>query len=217
MEGCGLMFEIKGLCFKDILNIPYVLMNRQITCIVGASGCGKTTLLRMLNRLNSPDEGSILYNGKDILSMDPIELRRNIVMLGQTPIMYPGTIEDNLQIGRILSNRPKASNHKLVEYLKIVKLDKELNEGCSKLSGGEKQRLCLARVLLMDASVYLVDEPSSALDKETEAFVIENLVHYVREHDKELIMVTHSSDVELKYPKSLLKIEEHDCKGYMYE
>lgn len=211
------MFEISGLCFKDILNIQSICINRQITCIVGASGCGKTTLLRMLNRLNDPDKGSILYNGKDILSMDPIELRRNIVMLGQTPVIYSGTIEQNLQKGLVLSNRPLASKPKLLEYLKIVKLDKGLDEGCSKLSGGEKQRLCLARVLLMDADVYLVDEPSSALDKATETFVIENLVRYVREHDKELIMVTHSSDIEQKYPKSLLKIEEHDCKGYVYE
>ena len=103
------------------------------------------------------------------------------------------------------------------EYLEKVDLHKELQESCERLSGGEKQRLCLARVMLMDAEVYLVDEPSSALDKETESFVIENLVHFVTERKRQLIMVTHSAEVSAKYPKSLLRIENGDTRGYVYE
>ena len=69
----------------------------------------------------------------------------------------------------------------------------------------------------LDAEVYLVDEPSSALDKETESFVIENLVHFVTERKRQLIMVTHSAEVSAKYPKSLLRIENGDTRGYVYE
>ena len=109
------------------------------------------------------------------------------IMLGQTPILYSGTIADNLQIGLRLSEQPLADENRLLAYLDKVGLHKELNDTCEKLSGGEKQRLCLARVLLMDADVYLADEPSSAMDKETESFVIDNLVTFVKEHDKRCV------------------------------
>lgn len=167
------MFEIKKLKFKHILQIDHLMIDRQITCLIGPSGSGKTTLLRMLNRLNEAEEGSIYFNGVDIKEMHPIKLRRKIIMLGQTPILYPGTIADNLQIGLRLSEQPLADENRLRAYLDKVGLHKELSDTCEKLSGGEKQRLCLARVLLMDADVYLADEPSSALDKETESFVID--------------------------------------------
>lgn len=211
------MFEIKNLTFKHILKIEHLCIDRQITCITGPSGSGKTTLLRMLNRLNDPDAGSIYFNGENILEMSPVALRRRVVMLGQTPILYPGTIADNLQIGLTLSEQKAASEQRLREYLKKVGLSKDLEDTCEKLSGGEKQRLCLARVLLMDADVYLADEPSSALDKETEGFVIDNLVNFVQENDKQLIMVTHSAEIAQRYPKGLLALEQGACRGYVYE
>lgn len=96
-KGSGIMFEIKKLKFKHILQIDHLMIDRQITCLIGPSGSGKTTLLRMLNRLNEAEEGSIYFNGVDIKEMHPIKLRRKIIMLGQTPILYSGTIADNLQ------------------------------------------------------------------------------------------------------------------------
>ena len=183
------MFELNNVTFKHILHIQHVCLDRCVTCITGPSGSGKTTMLRLLNRLNEAEQGTILYKGEDIQKMNPMELRRRVVMLGQTPVIYPGEVD----------------------------LHKELQESCGRLSGGEKQRLCLARVMLMDAEVYLVDEPSSALDKETESFVIENLVRFVTERNRQLIMVTHSAEVSAKYPKSLLRIENGDTRGYVYE
>lgn len=211
------MFEIENLKFKHILHIEHLSINRQITCITGPSGSGKTTFLRMLNRLNDPDEGKILWNGVDISQMNATELRRKVVMLKQTPVVYAGTIEDNLQIGLQFSKKALATQAKLKEYLQKVQLDKQLDESVAKLSGGEKQRLCLARIMLMDADVYLLDEPSSALDKDTENFVIENMVQFVKEKDKTLIMVTHSPAVAKLYPESILEIKEGNCEGYTYE
>lgn len=216
-KGSGIMFEIKKLKFKHILQIDHLMIDRQITCLIGPSGSGKTTLLRMLNRLNEAEEGSIYFNGVDIKEMHPIKLRRKIIMLGQTPILYPGTIADNLQIGLRLSEQPLADENRLRAYLDKVGLHKELNDTCEKLLGGEKQRLCLARVLLMDADVYLADEPSSALDKETESFVIDNLVTFVKEHDKQLVMVTHSAEIAQRYPHGLLELAQGGCRGYVYE
>lgn len=201
------MFEILNLKFKKILDIPHLTIDKPITCIVGSSGSGKTTLLRMLNRLNAPDTGIIVYNGQDIAAMDAVNLRRKVVMLGQTPVIYSGSIEDNLQIGLQFSQKPPASSSAMKEALIKVELAKELTDNCRTLSGGEKQRLCLARVMLMDADVYLLDEPSAALDKETEHLIIDNVTKLVMEKNKQLVMVTHSEQLAPIFPNSLIRIE----------
>ncbi|MEF9962460.1 MAG: ATP-binding cassette domain-containing protein [Erysipelotrichaceae bacterium] len=211
------MFEINNLKFKNILKIDHLIMDRAITCIVGTSGSGKTTLLKMLNRLYDAQEGEIFYNQKNIKEISSIQLRRQVIMLGQTPIIYPGSIEDNLQIGLIFSEKKLADKETLKSYLKKVNLDKELDDSCNKLSGGEKQRLCLARVMLMNGDVYLLDEPSSALDKETELFMIHNLIEFVLEKQKTLIMVTHSSEIASAYPHSIMKLVQGTCGGYEHE
>ena len=82
-------------------------------------------------------------------------------MLGQTPVIYNGDLEENLQIGLRFSEKLPASRDRLLNALEQVKLNKPLDDPCLSLSGGEKQRLCLARVMLMDAEVYLLDEPSA--------------------------------------------------------
>ena len=201
------MFEVTHLKFKNILDIPFLCISNPITCIVGSSGSGKTTLLRMLNRLNVPDDGTIIYNGNDISNMDTLKLRRQVVMLGQTPVIYSGSVEDNLQIGLYFSKKLPASISAMKESLKRVELDKCLSDTCGNLSGGERQRLCLARVMLMDAETYLLDEPSAALDKGTEQFIIENLAKFVLEKNKQLIMVTHSEQIAEKFSNSIIRIE----------
>lgn len=202
------MFELNNIKFKDILDIPYLKIDKNIICIIGPSGSGKTTLLRMLNRLNAPDEGKITYNNMDISKINSIKLRRNIVMLGQTPVIYPGTIEDNLQIGLEFSEKLPASKKAMKDALDRVELRKELSDTCSNLSGGEKQRLCLARVMLMNADTYLLDEPSAALDKDTEEFIIDNFAKFVMENNKELIMITHSELIAEKFINSIIRIEQ---------
>lgn len=207
------IFEIKNLKFKHILDIPELMLNRPVTCITGASGSGKTTLLRMLNRLNVPDSGTIRYNGTDISSVDSVRLRRRVVMLGQTPVIYGGDIRDNLQIGLEFSQKPPAGDNVLKDTLEQVGLSKGLDESCGTLSGGEKQRLCLARIMLMDAETYLLDEPSAALDSETEHFVIHNLAAFVTDRHKEMIMVTHSPAIAGEYSDGLVRIEKGRIGG----
>lgn len=211
------MFEIRNIKFRNILDIKFLNIDKPITCVVGPSGSGKTTLLRMLNRLNIPDEGVILYNNKDISKIDTILLRRNVVMLGQTPVIYSGNIEDNLQIGLEFSKRLPASKSRMKEILERVELNKKLTDGCGNLSGGEKQRLCLARVMLMDADTYLLDEPSAALDKDTEQFIIDNFSKFVLENNKELIMITHSEQIAQKYNNSIVRIENGEVVKSYYE
>lgn len=179
------MFSLKNVKYKDILQIDdLVIEDYKVTCIVGESGSGKTTFMRLLNKLISCDSGKIFYNNKDISNIDSIQLRRNIVMLPQTPTIFPGDIKENLLIGLKFSEKPLVDDDRLCDVLKFVNLNKNLNDDSDSLSGGEKQRLALGRVILLDPDVFLLDEPSSALDEETEHVIIEKLISYTKSTKK---------------------------------
>jgi putative ABC transport system ATP-binding protein len=203
------MFLFKDVQYKHILNIKNLTIKKQkVTCLIGQSGSGKTTLLRLLNKLISYDNGEILYNNQPLRDINSVELRRNIVMLPQAPAIFSGSIKDNLLIGLKFSERPLASDKQLYEVLQLVKLNKALNQDAEELSGGEKQRVALGRVILMKPEVLLLDEPSSALDEETEFMIIKALVNYTKENNKTLIMVTHSKKVASQFSDEVVEIKE---------
>ncbi|SET80097.1 putative ABC transport system ATP-binding protein [Natronincola peptidivorans] len=203
------MFSFKEVQYKDILNIGNLTIKKhKVTSLVGQSGSGKTTLLRLLNKLISCDGGEIFYNNQSLGTIDPVGLRREVVMLPQAPAIFSGSIKDNLLIGLKFSEKPPVSDHQLYEVLKLVKLNKELDQDAEKLSGGEKQRVALGRVILMKPEVLLLDEPSSALDEETEDMIIEALVNYTKENNKTLIMVTHSKKIAKQFSDEIIEIKE---------
>lgn len=127
-------------------------------------------------------------------------------MLSQNPVTFPGTVRDNLLMGRKFQEKDLLSDQILKKALESVKLDKSLGEDIDNLSGGEAQRLAIARLMLCDSEVYLLDEPSSALDDLTEDFVIKTMVDMAREKNKTIIYVTHSKDMADKYSDKLIKI-----------
>lgn len=201
------MFTLENVKYKDVLQIQNLKIHSgKVTVIVGESGSGKSTLLRLLNRMVNPTEGEIFYNGKNIREINPVNLRRKVVMLPQNPIMFPGTIKDNLLIGFKFSEKPLVDDNKLSEAMKIVKLDKKPDDKVDKLSGGEKQRVALCRTMLLEPEVFLLDEPSSALDEGTEDIIIKNIIDYVVENKKTLVMVTHSIKIAEEYGENILEI-----------
>lgn len=202
------MFEIKDLKYKNILNIKYLAIpEHKINCIVGQSGSGKTTLMRMLNKLISPDAGTILFEGKNLFNIDSVELRRKVVMLPQAPILFDGSIRENLQIGLKFAEKNEATEAVMLEVLKVVHLNKSLDENADKLSGGEKQRLSLGRIILLNPDVFLLDEPSSALDEDTEQLIIKAVVEYSKKNNKTVIMVTHSKKVASTFADNIIEIK----------
>jgi putative ABC transport system ATP-binding protein len=202
------MFKIKDLKYKNILNIKYlVIPEHKVNCIVGQSGSGKTTLMRMLNKLISPDAGTILFEGNDLSNINSVELRRKVVMLPQTPILFDGSIRENLQIGLRFAEKNEATEAVMLEVLKLVHLNKSLDENADKLSGGEKQRLSLGRVILLNPDVFLLDEPSSALDEDTEQLIIRAVVEYSKKNNKTVIMVTHSKKVASTFADNIIEIK----------
>jgi len=203
------VFLLKDVKYKDILYIKDLeIPRKKITSIVGESGSGKSTLLKLLNKLISCDTGDVFYNNQPLSEIDSVELRRNVVLLPQSPSIFSGSIKDNLLIGLKFSEKPLASDKKLVEVLKLVKLNKELSEYANNLSGGEKQRLAIGRVLLLEPEVLLLDEPSSALDEDTENMIIMALVNYTREKNKTLIMITHSKNVAYQFSDRIIEIKK---------
>ncbi|MCU4995855.1 ABC transporter ATP-binding protein [Bacillus bombysepticus] len=203
------MFILKDVIYKDILHIPYLQIRKEkITCIVGESGSGKSTLLRMLNDLHSPTSGTIGYNGKLISDYHPIQLRRDVVMLGQTPPIFDGTVKDNLLMGLRLSEKPFPNDDALRSALQTVSLDKQLEDSISSLSGGEKQRLAFARIVLMDPPVYLLDEPTSALDSDTERRVMKQFTELARKKKKTVIFITHSQQLPKEIADDIIEISK---------
>jgi putative ABC transport system ATP-binding protein len=208
-KGLFYMFHIKNLRYKDILYIDELkIEEKQVTCIIGQSGGGKTTLLKMLNHMLSPDQGEIVYKGRSLFEWNPIALRREVVMLSQQPVMFEGNIRENLNFGRILSEKEPIDDEKLKEALKFVCLQKKLEDDVEQLSGGEKQRLALARIFLMDPEVFLLDEPTSALDKGTEEKIMDAFIRYSKEKEKTVIMVTHSDTIPKTYADKVITINK---------
>lgn len=208
------LFTLKGVHYKDILEIDELEINEnQTTAIVGESGGGKTTLLKMLNHLISPDQGEVLFNGEPVHEMDPVELRRQVVMLPQQPVLFADTVKENLLAGLAFSEKPAATENQMKEALEKANLHKNLEEKAERLSGGEQQRLALARVILLDPPVFLLDEPTSALDEDMEQLVMEQFFEHAKSNDKTVVMVTHARKMAEQFADQMIEIAPFSRKG----
>lgn len=201
------LFTLKDVQYKDILDIDELEVGKnETTAIVGESGGGKTTLLKMLNHMISPDSGEILFDRKPVAGMDAVQLRRQVVMLPQQPVLFAETVKENLLAGLHFSEKPEATEEQMEEALRQVNLHKDLDEKADQLSGGERQRLALARVILMDPPVFLLDEPTSALDENMEELVMERFFDYARSKRKTVVMVTHARKMAEQFADRLVEI-----------
>jgi putative ABC transport system ATP-binding protein len=163
--------------------VSLALGDGGITVLQGPSGSGKSTLLRLLNRLAAPDAGIVRYRGEDLAARDVLAHRREVGMVFQTPVLFPGTVADNLAVAR--PTDPPAG---LLERagLPASFLTREVGT----LSGGEAQRACLARALGTRPRVLLMDEPTSALDHDA-ALVIERLARTLADDGVPIVLVSH--------------------------
>lgn len=131
-------------------------------------------------------------------------------MAPQNPVIFDGTLKDNLNIGRKLTGENIATDTELNELLRFFWLNKDLETSASDLSGGEKQRLALGRVLLMkEADVILLDEPSSELDDETTEHILEEFIKYATKQNQQIIMVTHDKKVTNQFAKEKVNMDNY--------
>lgn len=161
-----------------------------LTLVAGPSGGGKTTLLRLLCGL-LPYEGTVKFEGNDIGRLNPVEYRRSVSMVSQSSFIIGGTIADNINYVRGMLGKNKASVNEIKKALELVMLPKKPEDAAAALSGGEKQRLCLARALFIEPKVLLLDEPASALDFDTAKRVLQNFTGEMCLRGCRLMIVSH--------------------------
>jgi putative ABC transport system ATP-binding protein len=207
------MFRFEQVTYKDIIDIRELTISSGLTALVGPSGSGKTTLLRLMNKLVTPSYGIIYYRGMDLSEIPAVEHRRKVMMLSQNPILFPGNIRDNLNVGFKFQKKEAPKDQRLKEILLQVQLQKDLDGPVESLSGGEKQRLVLARVCLLEPEVYLLDEPSAALDNESEDAIVSMLSRYTKEKGKSAVMVTHARAIAEKYCDDIIELKKEVNHG----
>ena len=165
--------------------------DKQFVCIVGASGCGKTTLLRIIAGLDTTTEGAILLNGVPVEGTDT-----DRGMVFQEYSLFPWkSVIDNIAFGLEMQGIPKVERRQMAEkYLKIIHLEQFRDAYPHELSGGMRQRVAIARALANEPKVLLMDEPFGALDAQTRNVMQRELLEIWAETQKTIIFVTHSVD-----------------------
>jgi ATP-binding cassette subfamily B protein len=182
---------LDGACFR--------VKEREKAALVGPSGGGKTSVLRLIQRFYEPWKGTIRLRGKDISRMPLRELRSQVGLVPQEPFIFPGTVRENIAMGNerasldeIIAAAKLANAHEFITQLPEG-YDTLLDERGSNLSGGQKQRICLARAFLKDADLLLLDEPTSAVDAESEALIRQSVDEYASQ--KTVLVVSHTEGV----------------------
>lgn len=171
------------------------LPGKTITSVIGPSGSGKSSLLGLINRLYDPDGGVITIDGQDIRQMDVLSLRRQVGMVFQKPVMFAGTVAGNVCFGPDINHawNKEDAGKKITQLLNKVGLTEEFaDRDAASLSGGEQQRVALARTLANQPKILLLDEPTSALDINSANIIEQVIVDLNKQEDMTIVWVTHN-------------------------
>jgi putative ABC transport system ATP-binding protein len=195
-----------------VRNINFTVELAEVLGVIGTSGAGKSSLLRLINRLDEPTNGTVLFRGQDYRSLDPATLRRSIGMVMQRAHLFPGTVADNIAFG------PRQQGHELAsEEIEALLLEVGLpgysTRDALTLSGGEAQRVAITRALANNPKVLLLDEPTSALDEAARASVEQLLERLIRERQLTCIWVTHSLEQARTMADRVLVLEAGRIKA----
>jgi len=184
----------KKLGGVEIINrVSFEVYPGEIFVITGPSGSGKTTLLKLLNRLLEPDDGKVFLGNIDLLSIDVLTVRRLICYVPQIPVMFEGTVRENLMFAPRYLNIP-VSEESLREIMTDVGLNPSyLDKIAETLSVGEKQRVALARALLIKPVYLLLDEPTAHLDPENTRILEDLILELNRTRGVNFIIVSHDT------------------------
>jgi putative ABC transport system ATP-binding protein len=187
--------EHLGRTVKDkvlVEDATFHVRTGEVLAIVGPSGSGKSSLLRLLNRLDEPTSGTVYVEATDYRQIAPRELRRKLGMVNQRPYLFPGTVEQNLQFGP-QQRGESLSPDSIDQLLTRVGLKGYASRNVANLSGGEAQRVSFARALANSPLVLLLDEPTSALDENSKLEVESAIKNVIRDQAMTCVLVTHDT------------------------
>lgn len=214
--------EYKNICMsyngkKIIENFNLEIEKGEFVTIIGSSGCGKTTILKMVNKLIVPTSGNIIVCGECTNSRDIIELRRSIGYAIQGSVLFPHlTVEKNIAYVPNLINKDKNMTERAVKkWMKIVGLDESLRKNYpDQLSGGQQQRVGIARALAGEPEIVLMDEPFGAVDEITRATLQDEIIRIHKETGVTIMFVTHDINESLKLGTKVLVMNNGEIQQY---
>lgn len=203
-----------NMVLKDI---SFNIEMGKFTVLIGESGCGKTTLLKMINKLIVPTKGDIFIDGKDIKEIDDIKLRRSMGYVIQQTGLFPHmTVRENITIiPRILKVDENKINKDSLEMMNMIGLDDSLLDRYpSELSGGQQQRIGIARAFITNPNIILMDEPFSALDPMSRVALQDELLKLQEKLHKTIVFVTHDMDEAIKLADKIAIFDNGELVQY---
>ena len=197
---------------KVLVDFSLHIEEGEFLTVIGRSGCGKTTMLRMINGLQTPDSGKILVEGNNVAEADLIALRRRIGYVIQNKGLFPHmTVEENITYVPVISGKKeKQENRQLaMRLLKTVGLPQEMADRYpAELSGGQQQRVGIARALAADAKILLMDEPFGALDEITKCAMQDEMLSLQKKLHMTIVFITHDIREAMKLGDRVLVMEQ---------
>jgi len=193
--------SINGISYRDM-----EFIEGKITFITGPSGAGKSTLLKLFNGLVSPSSGEVYYQRSNIAQLDTIPLRQEVSLVNQELFLFDLSIEENFREFYSYRGLPAPATETIKKFLKLSCLDFPLDYNCSKMSGGEKQRVYIGIFLSLMPKILLLDEPTSALDSQNSHNIFGNIFSFCKANKITVIVVSHDKVLADKFSEEQIEI-----------
>ncbi len=202
------ILRTSGLKFQCIEYEDITVFDNEVTFKVGASGAGKSSLLRIFNQTYSQKAGKVFFNSIDTEELDSIELRKEILLISQNVFLFDDTIIGNFEKFYVFREETLISDEEMRKFLSICCIDFSLEDNCMNMSGGERQRIYTAIFLSFKPRVLMLDEPTSALDRHNSDVMFSKITKFCKQNSITLIVVSHDKEMTEKYADKIISIDK---------